>query len=233
MYKVEEERFANKVIEYFNAGTLKLDDNDRGITLRAYLAHKLGCDPMRITKKYTGASCLGKRVYHAFRQNGKNDEMDRTTAELNVLESEFKAKLMQSSRKRSSYDSYSKVPTSITTPGIDAIFGTNSSTYRQPQASIYSPHMVAIEALTGVTSSELNGIYNSQMLGFDRTIASGTFYPLCDFYHEHSCQRIDKFRFIYDELTTLLYLLLSANMPHKSDSVGNEDNKGYLPPFYY
>ena len=35
-----------------------------GTTLRSYLAEKLNCDPMQITKKFAGASCLGKRVYH-------------------------------------------------------------------------------------------------------------------------------------------------------------------------
>eukprot|EP01032_Pedospumella_encystans_P020012 gene20012-22746_t len=64
-WTVEEERYSNKVIEYFNNGILRLDEHERGITLRAYLAQKLSCDPMRITKKYTGSSCLGKRVYHA------------------------------------------------------------------------------------------------------------------------------------------------------------------------
>lgn len=33
------------------------------MTLRGYLAEKLNCDPMRITKKYAGAACLGKRTF--------------------------------------------------------------------------------------------------------------------------------------------------------------------------
>ena len=32
------------------------------MTLRASLADKLQCDPMRITKKYAGASCLGNKI---------------------------------------------------------------------------------------------------------------------------------------------------------------------------
>lgn len=120
----EEERYANKVIEYFNAGTLKLDDEDRGITLRAYLSQKLGCDPMRITKKYTGAACLGKRVYHAYRQNGKSEEMERNSIELQILEHEFRAKLAQMSRRRPP-DSYNNTASLVTTPGIDALFKNN------------------------------------------------------------------------------------------------------------
>jgi hypothetical protein len=124
--QAEEERYANKVIEYFNAGTLKLDENDRGITLRAYLAQKLGCDPMRITKKYTGAACLGKRVYHAFRQNGRSEDVDRAERELDALENEFKTKLSQmGGRRRTSSDGYTSGPASISTPGIEALFKNN------------------------------------------------------------------------------------------------------------
>lgn len=97
---MEEERYANKVIEYFNNGILRLDDRDRGITLRAYLAQKLGCDPMRITKKYTGASCLGKRVYHAQKSSSKIEEMDRATENLDNLEGEFRTRLLQMTKRK-------------------------------------------------------------------------------------------------------------------------------------
>lgn len=46
----EEEAYTNKIIEAFNEGTLVLPGME-GITLRAFLANKLQCDPMRITKK--------------------------------------------------------------------------------------------------------------------------------------------------------------------------------------
>jgi len=58
----EEEEYTGKIIHFFNTGALALPE---GTTLRAYLAEKLHCDPMRITKKFTGSSCLGKRVYHS------------------------------------------------------------------------------------------------------------------------------------------------------------------------
>jgi hypothetical protein len=34
-----------------------------GTTLRTYLSKVLNCDPMRITKKYTGNSSIGKRTF--------------------------------------------------------------------------------------------------------------------------------------------------------------------------
>jgi hypothetical protein len=119
----EEERYTNKVIDAFNTGVLQLPESERGVTLRAYLAEKLGCDPMRITKKYTGASCLGKRVYHAQKKGFQPEELERASVELKVLEDDFRAKLLQMNRKRSNSSS-SNVETHhmISTPAIDALF---------------------------------------------------------------------------------------------------------------
>jgi hypothetical protein len=57
--QVEEEEYATRFIHYFSSGLLCLPE---GKTLRASLAEKLQCDPMRITKKYGGASCLGNKI---------------------------------------------------------------------------------------------------------------------------------------------------------------------------
>jgi hypothetical protein len=53
----EEESFANRLIIDFETGTLK--DCEDGCTLRSYLARKLRCAPMRISKKFAGR-CIGK-----------------------------------------------------------------------------------------------------------------------------------------------------------------------------
>jgi hypothetical protein len=47
------------------------------------LADKLNCDPMRVTKKYAGASCLGRRVY-LFR-----DRIQPTIAEIQLAKQEL------------------------------------------------------------------------------------------------------------------------------------------------
>ena len=57
----EEEAYVARVIHDFNTGFLNAP---AGTTLRSYLSDKLQCDPMRITKKFTGDSCIGKRVFH-------------------------------------------------------------------------------------------------------------------------------------------------------------------------
>lgn len=57
----EEENYANKLILEFKMGTLPLTD---GTTLRTFLSKLLNCDPMRISKKFVGARCIGKvRIY--------------------------------------------------------------------------------------------------------------------------------------------------------------------------
>ncbi len=59
-WSFEEEEFATALIDQFLSGRIDLTE---GTTLRVYLSDKLNCDPMRITKKFTGQDCLGKRVY--------------------------------------------------------------------------------------------------------------------------------------------------------------------------
>ena len=64
----EEETYALAVIRAFNSGYL---DAAPGTTLRTYLSEKLQCDPMRITKKFTGDASIGKRVFHPAVTGGK------------------------------------------------------------------------------------------------------------------------------------------------------------------
>lgn len=60
-WTLEEEAYVARVIQDFNNGFL---DAPAGTTLRTFLSDKLSCDPMRITKKFTGDACIGKRVFH-------------------------------------------------------------------------------------------------------------------------------------------------------------------------
>ena len=56
----EEEAYATRLIRDFKAGILPLRD---GASLRAYLADKLNCEPMRITKKFARTDCIGKVTF--------------------------------------------------------------------------------------------------------------------------------------------------------------------------
>lgn len=68
-WTVEEEAYVARVIQDFNSGFL---DAPAGTTLRTYLSEKLKCDPMRITKKFTGDACIGKRVFHPVIRSSSN-----------------------------------------------------------------------------------------------------------------------------------------------------------------
>lgn len=91
LFQVEEEEYTSRIIHYFISGLLTLPE---GATLRSYLADKLNCDPMRITKKYAGASCLGRRVYHfRDRVHPTVGEIQVAKAELDHLEQRFRLRI--------------------------------------------------------------------------------------------------------------------------------------------
>ena len=62
--------------------------------MRSYLAEKLNCDPMRITKKYAGAACLGRRAYH-YRERAQPTiaEIQLAKAQLDQLEHRFRMRV--------------------------------------------------------------------------------------------------------------------------------------------
>lgn len=79
---------------------------------------------MRITKKYTGASCLGKRVYHREIANTTPKEVQNVQKELEYLEKKFKDKLEQIRLEKKEHESaiegiYNHI--SVSTPNIDAM----------------------------------------------------------------------------------------------------------------
>ena len=56
----EEEGYADRLVLEFEKGWLT--DCENGCTLRSYLAKKLNCAPMRISKKFAGR-CIGKVIF--------------------------------------------------------------------------------------------------------------------------------------------------------------------------
>ena len=77
----EEQNFSEVLIQAFLAGLVP--DCADGTTLRAFLSRRLHCAPMRITKKFAGAT-LGKSI---FSRTGQLDAGD--AANLRRLESLF------------------------------------------------------------------------------------------------------------------------------------------------
>ena len=91
--QVEEEEYATRFIHYFSSGLLTLPE---GKTLRASLAEKLSCDPMRITKKYAGASCLGNKISRLCdRPKFSSQDIEMARMEIARLERRFQMRLAQ------------------------------------------------------------------------------------------------------------------------------------------
>lgn len=83
----QEEAYVSRIIHDFNHGLLPLA---AGTTLRAYLSDTLNCDPMRITKKFAGAACIGKRVFQPCDSSADTlERRRRAQAELEILRNEF------------------------------------------------------------------------------------------------------------------------------------------------
>ena len=55
-----------------------------GTTLRTHLSSILNCDPMRITKKFTGDSCIGKRIFQPLSRSGVNEIINNVNINNNV-----------------------------------------------------------------------------------------------------------------------------------------------------
>jgi len=134
----EEEAYAARVIRDFNYGYL---DAPAGTTLRTYLSEKLNCDPMRITKKFTGDSCIGKRVFHpAVRCVTNAAAIDRAQIELDELGKRWKRRIelqretpkkIPSASSESSFGTlkglFSSIPSNVNV--ANSIFQPNSMPY--------------------------------------------------------------------------------------------------------
>lgn len=65
----------------------------QGATLRSYLAEKLNCDPMRVTKKYAAATVLGRRFDHFIdRKQPTVAELQMARVELDHFEQRFRSR---------------------------------------------------------------------------------------------------------------------------------------------
>jgi len=93
----EEETYVARVIHDFNLGYL---NTPAGTTLRTYLSDKLNCDPMRITKKFTGDACIGKRVFHpVVRCPSITALINTAQGELRALERRWRRRLEMQQRE--------------------------------------------------------------------------------------------------------------------------------------
>lgn len=83
-WTTEEQAYADRLIRDFEEGILPLEN---GATLRAFLSKKLNCDPMRISKKFAGAKCLGKQIF--LKRTSESDDCKYDVDVLKKLEADF------------------------------------------------------------------------------------------------------------------------------------------------
>lgn len=101
-WSVEEEAYANRLIQEFKAGLLPLTD---GTTLRSFLSKLLNCDPMRISKKFVGENCIGKQVFRRKTTDiprRTHEQTQQSRAELSELQQNFLDVVAQSNTPKSS-----------------------------------------------------------------------------------------------------------------------------------
>ncbi|KAG1712085.1 hypothetical protein DVH05_009324 [Phytophthora capsici] len=83
----EEEAFTNMIISYFKRGLLDVED---GTSLRWYLAKRLNCEAMRVTKKLKGNSSIGKQIFRAIENTpATRQAIRRAREDLAVVEAQF------------------------------------------------------------------------------------------------------------------------------------------------
>lgn len=83
----EEEAYTNTIIHFFKRGLLDVED---GTSLRWYLAKRLNCEAMRVTKKLKGNSSIGKQIFRAIENSPANRQaIRRAREELAIVEARF------------------------------------------------------------------------------------------------------------------------------------------------
>lgn len=103
----EEEAYAKRITLDFKAGVLPLKD---GTTLRCFLAERLKCDPMRISKKFSGAFAVGKQVYKRAESPQFPELMTTAVRELALLEQDLLYVLNSSDDASTHIEMYFSMP---------------------------------------------------------------------------------------------------------------------------
>jgi len=144
-WTVEEEEYTSRIIQHFSSGLLTLPE---GATLRSYLADKLNCDPMRITKKFAGAACLGRRMFHLRdRPTPTISDIQMAKVELEQLEQRFRLRVEHGNNG---------IPLPIT-PSMKLFNTTNQFTSNNAFATLLQPPQSNIASSTSWLQNIVNG----------------------------------------------------------------------------
>ncbi|CAI5718725.1 unnamed protein product [Hyaloperonospora brassicae] len=96
-WTAEESAYCDRLIEEFKKGNLPLAE---GTTLRTFLSKLLHCDPMRISKKYTGDQCIGKIIFRRREDDVAKGDLETIRKELAELEKTYLEREQYNQRRR-------------------------------------------------------------------------------------------------------------------------------------
>ncbi|CAH0487754.1 unnamed protein product [Peronospora farinosa] len=96
-WTAEESAYCDRLIEEFKKGNLPLSE---GTTLRTFLSKLLNCDPMRISKKYTGDQCIGKIIFRRRDDEVAKDDIENIRKDLAELEKTYLEREQYNQRRR-------------------------------------------------------------------------------------------------------------------------------------
>lgn len=130
-WTAEEEAYASVLIQHFRTGALP--DCEDGTTLRSYLAEKLQCIPMRISKKYAGIR-IGKEIFRRGRTSPEvimhlNYIRDLFIQSTSKKRKRIKRKMLKAppSAKADEKDALETNSASADTPGDQQLTGSDST----------------------------------------------------------------------------------------------------------
>lgn len=156
----EEEAFTNMIIHYFKRGLLHVED---GTSLRWYLAKRLNCEAMRVTKKLKGNSSIGKQIFRALENNEENRQaIAHANDELAVVENLFLDSLASSTHATTSGTSSGLIAAqaaaaSLSSSSSASARSNKKSSPHKPSAMLKPPNLEARKMVVPKAKSSYQG----------------------------------------------------------------------------
>jgi hypothetical protein len=158
-WTVQEEVYAEYIIQCFRTGNLS--DCDQNTSLRAYLANKLNCKPMRVTKKYSGNPSYDCSVPFLKKTENEIDSQEKLHHLRQLFRSSVKQKRKRSHRK-------------VSNPVEKLIKDTSYLTYEHMESRLISSdiHFTSISESEKNISFENEEDYSFCSFEADKNVAS-------------------------------------------------------------
>lgn len=236
----EEEAYVMKMIEFFQDGLLPIAP---GATLRSYLSEKLHCDPMRITKKFTGPHCIGKRVFHPYDPALRSpEEVAEKLKELDLLERKWYTKIFAQDREIEfrNYLLHTKPHLSLEKCNASTTSGHNSSTNKTNNSDPYT-NSNPLNSKQGTNRSRNKSFTRNSSTGGN---VNGNLTPMWNYPHSHPSTHPHQLPHVHTQHSHPMTYVnhppntynfpLSSGLPTTSPIANqNQKNNSYIPSYHY